>query len=136
MNDCLIAPSVMCLSAWQDCERTMDELMAGGIDLLHADVMDGEFVPNLMLGTDSIRNLRKISAVPLDIHLMIQRPEDKLDWFDIQPNEFVSVHIESTRHLQRALTKIRDCGAHPMAALNLSLIHILLLIIDQIGVKS
>lgn len=118
MRDCLIAPSVMCLSAWHDSERVIEELAAGGADLLHADVMDGEFVPNLMLGTDSIRQLRRIVNIPLDLHLMIQRPEDKLDWFDIQPGEFVSVHVESTRHLQRAVTRVRDYGAHPMAALN------------------
>jgi ribulose-phosphate 3-epimerase len=71
-----------------------------------------------MLGTESIRHLRKASPIPLDIHLMIQRPEDKLDWFDIQPGEYVSVHAESTRHLQRALAKIRSYGAHPIVALN------------------
>jgi ribulose-phosphate 3-epimerase len=80
--------------------------------------MDGVFVPNLMLGTDAIRQLRRMSSIPLDIHLMIEKPEDKLEWFDIQPGELVSVHVESTRHLQRALAKIRGLGARPMAALN------------------
>lgn len=118
MNRAILAPSVMCVSEWKDSEEVLKALEEGGVEVLHVDVMDGEFVSNLMLGTESIRHLRKASPIPLDIHLMIQRPEDKLDWFDIQPGEYVSVHAESTRHLQRALAKIRDLGAHPMAALN------------------
>jgi ribulose-phosphate 3-epimerase len=108
----------MCVSEWKDSENVLRALEDGGVDVLHVDVMDGEFVANLMLGTESIRHLRKASSIPLDIHLMIQRPEDKLDWFDIQPGEYVSVHAESTRHLQRALAKIRSYGAHPIVALN------------------
>ena len=58
-----------------------------GTELLHADVMDGQFVNNFMLGTDAIKNLRKSSKIPLDLHLMIERPEDKLHWFDIKEKE-------------------------------------------------
>ena len=86
--------------------------------MIHADVMDGKFVPNLMLGTESIKHLREVTDIPLDIHMMVEKPEEKLDWFDIQPGEYVSVHAESTRHLQRTLAKIADYGAHPMVALN------------------
>lgn len=118
MNKVMLAPSVMCISEWRGSEEVIRMLEEGGVELLHADVMDGEFVSNLMLGTESIRQLRKVSAIPLDIHLMIERPDDKLAWFDIQPEEFVSVHVESTKHLQRALTRIREYGAHPMVALN------------------
>lgn len=113
-----LAPSLMCVSEWKDSEKVLGQLEENRIELLHADVMDGEFVSNLMLGTESIRHLRKASSIPLDIHLMITRPEDKLDWFDIQPGEYVSVHAESTRHLQRTLARIREYGAHPMVALN------------------
>ena len=118
MNRAMLAPSVMCVSEWKDSEAVLKALEDGGVDVLHVDVMDGEFVANLMIGTESIRHLRKASSIPLDIHLMIQRPEDKLDWFDIQPGEYVSVHAESTRHLQRALAKIQSLGAHPIVALN------------------
>ena len=118
MNQIMLAPSVMCVSEWQGTETVLQELAAGGVELLHADVMDGEFVSNLMLGTESIKHLRRATSIPLDIHLMIERPEDKLDWFDIQPGEYVSVHAESTKHLQRVLARIREYGAHPMAALN------------------
>lgn len=71
-----------------------------------------------MLGTESIKHLREVTDIPLDIHMMVEKPEEKLDWFDIQPGEYVSVHAESTRHLQRTLAKIADYGAHPMVALN------------------
>lgn len=118
MNSILLAPSVMCISPWRGTEEILEELQQENIDLLHADVMDGEFVPNLMLGTEAIRHLRAASKIPLDIHLMLERPEEKLAWFNIQPGEFVSVHVESTQHLQRALNQVRGYGAHPMAALN------------------
>lgn len=118
MRTAWLSPSVMCIPAWQSAQRWIAELEACGVPLMHADVMDGEFVPNLMLGTDNIRNLRKVCHVPIDLHLMIQRPEDKLGWFDIQAGDYVSVHAESTRHLQRTLALIRDMGAHPAVALN------------------
>ena len=88
------------------------------VEYLHIDVMDGQFVPNLMLGTAYISSLRKITSIPLDIHLMIVNPESKLDWFDIQPGEYVSVHYESTPHVQRALQTIKSKGGKTMVALN------------------
>ena len=118
MNSVILAPSMMCVNHWHDPEKALAALQASGVEVLHMDVMDGSFVPNLMLGTESIRQLRKASPIPLDIHLMIDRPEDKLAWFDIQPGEYVSVHAESTNHLQRALARIRDLGGRPMVALN------------------
>lgn len=118
MHPIVLAPSMMCVPQWDNPGKSVAALEKAGVGLLHMDVMDGEFVPNLMLGTESIRQLRKICPVPLDIHLMINRPEDKLHWFDIQPGEYVSIHAESTKHLQRVLTQVRSYGAHPMVALN------------------
>lgn len=118
MNKALIAPSMMCVPAWRGTEETLNALERGGVDLLHLDVMDGQFVPNMMLGTEHVRQLREASDIPLDIHLMIERPEDKLDWFEIAEGEWVSIHAESTNHLQRVLSRVRDRGAHPMVALN------------------
>ncbi len=113
----LISPSMMCadLVALSD---TLAVFEKTGIDLLHIDIMDGVFVNNFTLGTDYCRSMRRISKIPLDLHLMITEPEKKLSWFDIQPGEWVSVHAESTLHLQKALSEIRALGAHPMVALN------------------
>lgn len=118
MDNIMIAPSIMCISEWQDSTKIFQELKDNGIAMIHADVMDGHFVPNLMLGTESIRHLREMTSIPLDIHMMVEEPDDKLEWFDIQPGEYVSVHVESTKHLQRTLAKIASWGAHPVAALN------------------
>ena len=113
-----LSPSMMCTSHWQDASGLLARLEGLGVEYLHMDVMDGVFVNNLMLGTDSIKQMRKLTRIPLDIHLMIDRPEEKLAWFEPQENEFVSVHAESTRHLQRALSRVRESGARPMVALN------------------
>jgi ribulose-phosphate 3-epimerase len=112
-----IAPSL--LSA--DFARLADALAvaeAGGADLVHVDVMDGHFVPNLTMGPPVVRALRKATRLPLDVHLMIEAPERTLsEYLDAGAN-WVSVHVESTRHLQRCLDAIRRGGARAGAALN------------------
>ena len=89
-----------------------------GIDYLHIDVMDGAFVPNIMLGTDYCRRLRAMTRIPLDIHLMVQDPEPKIDWFGPGQGEYVSVHAESTKHLHRAIQAVKATGAKALVALN------------------
>ncbi len=113
----VLSPSMMCADH-AVLPKTLQVFADTGIDLLHIDVMDGVFVSNFTLGTDYCRAMRRLSTIPLDLHLMITEPEKKLGWFDIQPGEWVSVHVESTSHLQKALSEIRARGAHPMAALN------------------
>jgi ribulose-phosphate 3-epimerase len=88
------------------------------VPYLHIDVMDGSFVPNIMLGTAEVMQMREFSSLPMDIHLMIEEPGDKLEWFGPQKGDYISVHAETTRHLQRVLAKIRALGAKPMAAIN------------------
>jgi ribulose-phosphate 3-epimerase len=88
------------------------------VDYLHIDVMDGAFVPNLTLGVDYVNQLRNATKIPLDIHLMVESPEEKVRWLAPRPGDMVSVHVEATTHLQRILAQIRDCGASPGAALN------------------
>ena len=118
MNPPILSASMMCVSPWKHTDQALADLEFCGIERLHIDVMDGHFVPNLMMGTESLRHLRQACPIPMDIHLMIERPEDKLGWFDIQPGDYVSVHAESTVHLQRTLSRIRELGALPVAALN------------------
>ncbi len=112
-----IAPSMMCAD-FLNLRACLDTLEKSGAEYLHIDIMDGVFVPNYTLGTDYCRKLKAACPIPLDIHLMIERPEDKLSWFPIGEGDFVSVHAESTHHLQRTLARIRDAGGRPMAALN------------------
>lgn len=113
----MLAPSMMCAQI-DKLDETLRAFEKAGIEYLHIDVMDGCFVPNLMLGTDYVKQLRKLTSIPLDIHLMITEPEKKISWFDFQPGEFVSVHYESTKNWRQALQLVRDAGAKPLAAIN------------------
>ncbi|MBO4940154.1 MAG: ribulose-phosphate 3-epimerase [Clostridia bacterium] len=112
-----IAPSLMCCDFF-NLKEQLSVFEEMGIEYLHVDIMDGSFVPNYTLGTDFVKQLHKMSKIPLDLHLMIEDPENKLDWFELREGDIVSVHLESTRHLQRALQKICDKGAKPFVAIN------------------
>ena len=112
-----IAPSMMCCS-FLDLKQQLAAFEKNGIDLLHIDVMDGSFVPNFALGTDFVKQLKKATNIPLDVHLMIENPENHLASFPVGEGDYVSVHYESTRHLQRVLASIRALGAKPLLAIN------------------
>jgi ribulose-phosphate 3-epimerase len=112
-----IAPSI--LSA--DFAALADDIArveAGEPDLLHVDVMDGRFVPNLTIGPVVVEAIRKRTRLPLDVHLMIVEPERFVADFVSAGASFVTVHTEAGPHLQRALTRIRELGAKAGAALN------------------
>ena len=112
-----IAPSL--LSA--DFARLADALAvaeAGGADMVHVDVMDGHFVPNLTIGPPVVRALRKATRLPLDVHLMIERPEATLPEYLDAGADWISVHVEATDHLQRCLDLVRRGGAKAGAAVN------------------
>ena len=79
-----IAASIMC-SGFDQVMDYVHEFERNNIEFLHVDVMDGTFVPNLAYGPDFVKRLRKKTNIPLDCHLMVDRAEDKLDWFDFQP---------------------------------------------------
>ena len=112
-----LSPSMMCVD-FSRLSETVQTFETAGIDYLHVDIMDGEFVPNFTLGVDFCEKLRSMTTIPLDIHLMIEKPENKLDWFCPRPGEYMSVHAESTSHLQRTLSKIHSFGAKAMVAIN------------------
>ena len=112
-----IAPSI--LSA--DFGRLADEVRAieaGGADLVHVDVMDGRFVPNITIGPLVVEALRKVTKLPIDVHLMIVEPERHVEAFAKAGADLVSVHAEVSPHLHRTLQAIRAAGARPAVALN------------------
>lgn len=112
-----ISPSLMCA----DFLHLGDELKAlekYGIEYLHVDIMDGVFVSNYTLGTDFIKKIHRATDIPLDIHLMIEHPDTKLDWFEFKEGDYVSVHYEACTHVQAVLSNIHKRGAKTMLALN------------------
>ena len=112
-----ISPSMMCADVMK-LKTILDEFAKNGIEYLHIDIMDGHFVPNFTLGTDYCKLMKGNTSIPLDIHMMLEEPDTKLEWFPIGEGDYVSVHVESTRHLQRVLAQIRAKGAKPMVAIN------------------
>ena len=90
----------------------------GGADLIHVDVMDGHFVPNLSIGVPVVRSIRKVVTVPLDVHLMIEEPDRYLEAFVQAGAGMISVHVEVLPHLHRTLQAIKELGAKAGVALN------------------
>ena len=112
----MISVSMMCVRL----DLTMDYLRAferNNVELLHIDVMDGTFVPNITIGVDYVKQLREISNKPFDFHFMVDTPEEKMKWFDIREGDWVSVHWESTRHIDKCMQYIKSRGAKASVAL-------------------
>jgi len=112
-----IAPSILAsnFARLADEIRTVEE---GGADVIHVDVMDGHFVPNITIGIPVVASLRKATRLPLDVHLMIENPEEYIEGFARAGANRILVHQEATVHLDRALSMIRENGAEAGAAIN------------------
>lgn len=112
-----ISVSIMCVDFFElsECIKTLEKY---NIDLIHVDIMDGSFVPNFTLGTDFVKALKQKSNIPLDIHLMVEDPESKLEWFEFGEGDYVSVHYETAKHLHKAIAAIKNRGAKAMVAIN------------------
>jgi ribulose-phosphate 3-epimerase len=112
-----LAPSI--LSA--DFARLGEEIKSveeAGADYIHIDVMDGHFVPNITIGPLIVETAKKITSLPLDVHLMISNPERFIKDFVEAGSDLLSIHVETCHHLQRTLTHIRELGAKSAAVLN------------------
>ena len=111
-----IAPSI--LAADFGCFRAALEAIEGAVDIVHFDVMDGHFVPNLTFGPALIRALRPASKLVFDVHLMIERPEASLSSYIDAGADRVAVHHEATPHVHRTLMMIREAGRQAGLAIN------------------
>jgi ribulose-phosphate 3-epimerase len=112
-----IAPSVLSTDLGRLKEQ-IDQAVAGGADWLHVDVMDGRFVPNLTFGAPLIKALRKLSTLPLDVHLMVLEPENYIAEYADLGCQVFTFHPEATVHVQRHLAMIREKGMKGGLALN------------------
>jgi ribulose-phosphate 3-epimerase len=112
-----IAPSILAC----DFARLGEEVArveGGGADLLHVDVMDGHFVPNLTIGPPVIRALHRVAQVPLDVHLMLTDPDRHLEAFVREGAASIAVHVEVLPHLHRTLARIHELGVKAGVAIN------------------
>jgi len=113
----ILAPSI--LSA--DFGRLADQVAAadrGGAGAIHVDVMDGHFVPNLTVGPVIVRAVRKATALPIDVHLMIENADRYLDAFVDAGASWISLHVEAMPHLQRGVAHLKSRGVRPGVVLN------------------
>lgn len=112
-----IAPSILA----SDFSRLADQIALveqGGADLLHIDIMDGHFVPNITIGPVVVESIRKGSKLPFDVHLMIQNPDKYIEDFAKAGADIITVHVEATEHLHRSIQLIKNCGIKACIALN------------------
>ena len=113
----LIAPSILSAD-FAALGRDIAAAERGGADLIHVDVMDGHFVPNITIGPPVVRSIKRIATKPLDVHLMIEEPDRYIEAFVDAGAAMVSVHVEAVPHLHRTLSYIRQLGARAGVVLN------------------
>lgn len=113
----LVAASLICSNPL-NLEADINELVKGGVDYIHFDVMDGQFVPRYGLYPEILTYLKKQTDIPVDVHMMVDNPEDYIDDFKNAGATFYNFHIEATNHAHRVVKKIINSGMLPGVALN------------------
>lgn len=115
---CKVAPSILSAD-FANLGRDVASIADSGADYVHFDVMDGNFVPNLSFGLPVLRDVRRVTSLPLDVHLMIDRPVRYVERFCDAGADIVTVHVEadSEEHIREALTRVRDKGKRPAVCL-------------------
>lgn len=112
-----IAPSILA-SDFSNLNTEINQVVKGGADLIHLDIMDGVFVPNITFGPEVIKCLPKLEGIEYDAHLMIVQPENNIQSFLDLKLDRIAIHVESTIHIHRLLRVIRDHGSKPAVCLN------------------
>lgn len=113
----LLCPSTMCID-FLHLDQEIRALDDAGVDIFHNDIMDGAFVPNITLGINDIRAIRRCTQKPIDVHLMIENPGSKVDWFIDAGADILYIHPESERYVVKTLAHIKERGAAAGIAIN------------------
>jgi ribulose-phosphate 3-epimerase len=108
----LVAPSILSAD-FANLERDIKAVTEAGADWLHVDVMDGHFVNNITIGIPVVASLKKVAKIPLDVHLMIEKPERYVEGFIKAGADYLTIHVESTADPKKVLEQIRSLGAKP-----------------------
>lgn len=111
-----IAPSILAAD-FGNLAQEVRLLEDAGADMLHFDVMDGCFVPNISFGAGIIKSVRNITNLPFDVHLMITKPQDKLEWFVQAGADIITIHVEACTNIIQTLQKIRSLGCKSAVSL-------------------
>lgn len=112
MSNRIIAPSILSAD-FSNLESEIRKITEAGAGFVHVDVMDGHFVPNLTIGMPVVKAIKPKSQIPLDVHLMIDNPEVYVEQFVKSGSDYLTIHVEATKHVEATLKMIRDLGAKP-----------------------
>ncbi len=118
MPEKIILSSSILSADFSHLEDQIHQAETAGVDWIHVDVMDGHFVPNITMGPFIVETCRQITNLPLDVHLMIENPEQFIDAFAAAGATRITIHIEGNTHVYRTLQALRSLGVHPGIALN------------------
>ena len=112
-----LSPSILDID-FTHLERELKKIENGGADLLHLDIMDGNFVPNISFGPRVVESIKRITSLPLEVHLMVEKPENHIKSFIDAGGDIIIVHYETSKHLDRLLQTINETGVKSGIALN------------------